>query len=211
MTDTLKVIQLELGDMANYSYLVADTQRGEAAIIDPQDDIAPFLKAAEKDSLKITAVLLTHGHYDHVGGAEALAARFNIPVYLSEHEASFYTPRCRNMKRTADGEKIVLGGISIECIHTPGHTPGCQCFLMNGHLFTGDTLFVDAVGRTDLPGGSSAVLFKSLQRIKRLPDATIIWPGHNYGAVSHQTLLRLKEDNPFLASDDERMFRDFLG
>ena len=154
-----------------------------------------------------TSIVNTHGHYDHVVGVD----KVDGPVYLSDKEAASYTPQVKNYMRTKDGEKISLGSFAVECVYTPGHTPGCQCFLVDGNLFTGDTLFIDAVGRTDFPGGSSAVLFKSLQRIKKLPDTTMIWPGHHYGAVPHESLGRLKQHNPFLICEDVEEFEGYLG
>ena len=211
MTENLLITQLELGDMANFTYIIADKNTREAAVVDPSDDTDAILTAAQKDNLTIIAVLLTHGHYDHVGGADKLAGDFKIPVYLSKHEFFAYIPKCRNLTRTADGEKIKIGELSAEVLDTPGHTPGCQCFLVEGNLFTGDTLFIDAAGRTDFPGGNSSTLFKSLARIKTLPDTTMIWPGHNYGAVSHATLGVLKNKNPFLAAHDEQDLQNSLG
>jgi glyoxylase-like metal-dependent hydrolase (beta-lactamase superfamily II) len=193
------IVQLELGPLANYNYLLGDRATGEAAIIDPSDQAAPLLEELKKHQLKLSAVLLTHGHYDHVGGVKELTKKLAIPVYLSEHESLFYTPRCKGLARTGDGEKIMVGSLEVECLHTPGHTPGCQCFLAAGNLFTGDTLFIDAIGRTDLPGGNARDMVKSLQRIKTLPDDTIIWPGHHYGEPAHEKLGELKLSNPYLA------------
>ncbi len=193
--------------MENFTYIVGDKEAGVAFVVDPsapQEGILPALKA---EKLELRGVLLTHGHYDHVVGVEQV----DVPVYLSAAEAPFYTPKVKQFIRTVNAQKIVLGAFTIECLHTPGHTPGCQCFLVDGNLFTGDVLFVDAVGRTDLPGGSARVLFKSLQRIKELPGTTMIWPGHHYGASSHGTLERLKEHNPFLRCEDIKEFEGYLG
>jgi glyoxylase-like metal-dependent hydrolase (beta-lactamase superfamily II) len=200
----LIIRQFELGPLANYNYLLGDRDTGAAVIIDPSDEVAPLLEELKKNQLKLSAVLLTHGHYDHVGGAADLAAEHDIPVYLSEHEAPFHTPRCKNLTRTKDGEKIKVGSLVVECLHTPGHTPGCQCFLVEGNLFTGDTLFIDAIGRIDLPGGNARAMVKSLQRIKLLPDDTVIWPGHHYGEPAHEKLGVLKRGNPYLADNSEK-------
>lgn len=200
MAQNISVIQLQLGDMANFTYIIADKDTRNAAVVDPADDTDAILTAAQKSDLAITSVLLTHGHYDHVGGADNLAGQFNIPVYLSKDEFFAYIPRCRNLTRTGEDTKIMIGGIEAAILATPGHTPGSQCFLVEGNLFTGDTLFVDAVGRSDLPGGNSRTLLKSLDRIKALPDTTIIWPGHDYGDVTHAALGVLKKTNPYLAT-----------
>ena len=208
--NNLSITQLELGDMANFTYIIADKNSRKAAVVDPSDDTNAILKATQKDNLEITSVLLTHGHYDHVGGADKLASQFNIPVYLSKDEFFAYIPKCRNITRTNEETTIPIGALNVKILATPGHTPGCQCFLIEGNLFSGDTLFIDAVGRTDFPGGNSSTLFKSLARIKQLPDSTMIWPGHNYGAVSHATLGVLKKQNPFLATEHKQDLQDFL-
>lgn len=208
MRKDLYVQQLQLGSMENFSYLIGDKSTGDAAVVDPHDDTPAIETAAAKAGLKVTSVLLTHGHYDHVGGLKYYADKLGLPVYLSKDEFMLYIPRCKTLKRIADGEKISVGTLTVACIHTPGHTPGCVCFLVEENLFTGDTLFVEAIGRTDLPGGDASTIFKSLQKIKTLPDTTVVWPGHNYGATPNATIKELKATNPYLACPSEK---DFLG
>lgn len=203
--------QLEIGQMANFNYIVGDPETGKAACIDPGDETDILLAEAHKEKLEIVAILLTHGHYDHVGGVNELCAQLAIPAYLSRHEANHYTPDCKRLLTVLDNEKILIGNLTFECIHTPGHSPGCQCFYAAGHLFTGDTLFIDAIGRTDLQGGNTQQIFHSLQRIKRLPGSTEVWPGHNYGAYSHQNLSALCRNNPYLACDSLEVFMEMAG
>lgn len=205
MKNNPTIIQLELGDMANFSYIIGNKDAGVAAVVDPNDDTAAINAAAWKEGLTITMILLTHGHYDHVGGVGYYDER-RVPTCLSAQEFPVYVPPCRHLKRITDKEIIKVGGLSIECLATPGHTPGGMCYLVNGNLFTGDTLFVNAIGRTDFPGGKARDLFNSLQRLKQLPDNTIIWPGHNYGEVSHAPLKALKTGNPYLACASEAEF-----
>ena len=199
--------QLPLGNMENFTYIVADKEAGDAFVVDPSGPLPLVLGELKAAKLVLKGVLLTHGHYDHVVDID----KVDVPVYLSDAEASFYTPGAKCFVRTKDGQEIRLGAFGVSCIHTPGHTPGCQCFFVDGNLFTGDTLFVDAVGRTDLPGGSSQALFESLQRIKALADTTMVWPGHHYGALPHDTLGNLKKNNPFLVCDDIGEFEGYLG
>jgi hydroxyacylglutathione hydrolase len=191
--------QFELGAMANYVYFIGCSETREVAIVDPGWDMTFLFKEATKKGYKITAVLLTHGHPDHIEGLEALLKRFDVPVYLSEQEAEFFMPECKNLQLTKDHEIISVGKIQIECLHTPGHTSGCQCYHIDNILLTGDVLFVDSCGRCDLPGGSSKAMYDSLYNIiLKLPDATVIYPGHRYGRKSFATLCELKTTNLYL-------------
>lgn len=192
---------IPIGPMANLAYFIADANTKKAVVIDPGWDIPKILSEAEKLELNIICGLLTHGHYDHADAADKLVQKLNIPIYINDEEIDIYLPECPNLKTFKDEEKIKVGNIEITCIHTPGHTPGCACFYVPGHLFTGDTLFVNACGRCDLPGGDEKTLQRSLQKIiKKFPPATIIYPGHAYGAHQTSTLGDQKRTNPFLQS-----------
>lgn len=195
----VKVHQLLLGDMANFSYVIIDQNSKQAVIVDPQDDIRVFIDIINQEKLNLKYILLTHGHYDHIGGADPLSTQYQAPVCLSALESHLYQVKTKNILKIQPNQILTLGDVEIFCLHTPGHTPGCQCFLVENNLFTGDTLFINAVGRTDFPGGNEKALFKSLDFIKTLPDETIIWPGHDYGEVRSNTLKNLKKTNPFLA------------
>ena len=161
------------------------------------DDINPVL----------LDLFLTHGHPDHVNGLAELQRTHDIPVYISKHEAPFYMPKCKNLIKVDDGEKLCVGKISFKCILTPGHTPGCQCFLYDQHLITGDTLFIDGCGRCDLPGGDPKEMYHSLYKtLMNLPDNTIIYPGHNYGPTPTDTISHQKESNSYLQCNDLKEF-----
>ncbi len=211
MIKNLYIQQLELGSMANFSYLVGDKSSGEAAVVDPNDDTPAIEAAAAKAGLKVISILLTHGHFDHTGGLKYYSNRLKLPAYLSDNESMLYVPSCKTLQRFTDHATISVGNLKIECLHTPGHTPGCTCYLLEGNLFTGDTLFVEAIGRTDLPGGSAPALFQSLQKIKQLPGDTMVWPGHNYGDTTCGRLQILKTENPYLACATEKDFLDLTG
>ncbi len=191
--------QMEMGPINNFLYFIGDKKSGEIAVVDPAWDV-DFLRAqAQKKGYKITCIFLTHGHPDHVNGLDDLLTTHNVPVYLSKQEASFYTPDCQNLVLVDDHDKLTVGQIEFECLHTPGHTPGCQSFKYQDVLLTGDTLFIDGCGRCDLPGGNAKTMYQSLSNvIMKLPDTTIIYPGHNYGPVAFATLAEQKRTNPYL-------------
>jgi hydroxyacylglutathione hydrolase len=196
-----------LGPMENYVYFIGCARTKEVAIVDPAWDLAFLRREAKQQGLTITAVLLTHGHFDHVEGLEELLRTHDIPVYLSSQEAGFYTPECPNLRRTADHEIIRIGQVEIECIHTPGHSLGCQCFRCGEILLTGDVLFIDGCGRCDLPGGSLKAMHNSLYKvILKLPDSLLVYPGHNYGDKPFATLSEIKKSNVYLQAADENDF-----
>ena len=190
---------MAVGPMENFIYFLGDAETRGIAVIDPAWDVNFLRSEAAKEKLKIVMVLLTHGHPDHVNGLDELLKAHNVPVYISEHEASMYTPRIKGLKKIKPNEKITIGNLEIECLHTTGHTPGCQCFLAKGHLISGDTLFIDGCGRCDLPGGNAKIMYQSLYNVvMQLPDSTLIYPGHNYGPVPYATLAEQKKTNPYL-------------
>lgn len=208
LVENLILEQIQAGPMENFSYFIGDAKTKEVALVDPAWELDGLCKRAEKNGYKITAVLLTHGHYDHSQGVEELLSYHNVPVYVSECETTFHLAGSKDVRYTKDKEKIKIGNIEIECLHTPGHTPGGQCFKCFDVLITGDTLFIDGCGRCDLPGSDVKAMFHSLFNcIKELPDSTIIYPGHDYGPVPYATLAEQKKTNPYLIAKD---MDDFL-
>ena len=191
--------QMEVGLMQNFSYLVGCEKTKECALIDPAWEPDRLLKAVEEKGMKFAAVLLTHTHFDHMEGLENLF-RLAGPqkIYVHEAEAANVDQFREQVTAIKDGTTIPIGALSIQCLHTPGHLPGCVCFRVGKFLFTGDTLFVNSVGRTDFPGSNPAEFQRSLDRLKALEDDVIVYPGHDYGPTPTSTIGRQKKENPYL-------------
>jgi len=201
---------MELGPMQNFVYLLGDTSKGEAAVVDPAWEIPLILQEAEKASLKITTVLITHTHQDHVNGLEEMVEKTDARVFVNKKEAGVLKAVLPNVKRIESGEETYLGNFRVQFIHTPGHTPGSQCFYIEDRLIAGDTLFIGSCGRFDLPGGHAGDMFWSLtHRLMRLPDSTILFPGHNYSAQPTSTMAHEKAHNPSLHFQSLESFLQF--
>ena len=201
--------QMEVGPMENFIYFVGDKSTNEIAVIDPAWDTHHLLEEAKKNNLKIKAAFVTHGHFDHTNGVEELLKHLDIPVYINEEEAKFFNFSWgkENVKKTKSGDAIKIGNIEIQFIHTPGHTPGSQCFLVNNNLVSGDTLFINGCGRCDLPGGNVEQMFDTIyNKLMKMNDDTIIFPGHNYADKKHDTIKNQKTSNPFMQYDNLMSF-----
>lgn len=174
------VKQISVGPMLNLAYLLGDPDAHVCAAIDPGWEAGIILEEASKSGLEITHILLTHTHFDHTGALAELQSETGATVYVNALEAGEVEGKMP-LEKTGDGSRIRLGSIDIECLHTPGHTPGSQCFMACGCLFTGDTLFVEGCGRVDLPGSSPRDMSRSLARLRGLDPKLIVFPGHDYG------------------------------
>lgn len=201
--------QMELGPMANYVYLIGDPVTREAMVVDPAWNVQAILDELAKDDYKLKGMLITHGHPDHINGVEELMNKTNVPVYMHKDEVPWIKGWKESSIPTQNGDKIKIGNIEIQCIHTPGHTMGSQCFMCQSQMLTGDTLFIDGCGRTDLPGGNTEMLFDTFDRvIKKLPGETVIYPGHNYSPGKSDTLEHQKQTNPYLRASREDFLRN---
>jgi hydroxyacylglutathione hydrolase len=222
VNDRLYFKQLELGPMQNFVYLIGSAQTRKAAVVDAAWDIGEILRIAAADDLEITHAFVTHTHPDHVGGRFAgieiegvaeLLEKCKAKVVVHKTEAEFLkTLEPSDIIKAASGDKIDLGGIEIQLLHTPGHTPGSQCFLVDDRLVSGDTLFIGACGRVDLPGGDPEQMYDSLtQKLMALPDDTILFPGHNYSDHSTSTIREEKRTNPYLQFHSLKQFLGSMG
>jgi glyoxylase-like metal-dependent hydrolase (beta-lactamase superfamily II) len=188
--------------MVNFCYLIGDRTSGEAVMVDPAYDVAGLLALLEEDGMRCTGVLATHYHPDHVGGSMMgygiegvceLLERVQVPVHVQRDEAPWVVRAAgvgeAELVQHHSGDVVRVGEIDVELVHTPGHTPGSQCFSVAGRLVSGDTLFLDGCGRTDLPGGDPEQLYESLTgRLARFGDDTVLYPGHLYSPEPSATL-----------------------
>jgi glyoxylase-like metal-dependent hydrolase (beta-lactamase superfamily II) len=197
----------ELGPMENFVYLIEDRASGRAAVVDPAWDVAEILALARQRELRITDILLTHSHHDHINGIQDVLNGCDAQLHLLKAEARFWGS-CLDVPTLHHGGDIInLGETQIEVLHTPGHTPGSACYRVADQLISGDTLFVFGCGRCDLRGGDPEQMFHTLRDMQqRLPDNILILPGHNYAAKPRSTLGEQKQGNPFLHFEDPGRF-----
>lgn len=202
----MKVHQLEVGGMQNYTYVVEDEQTSEAIIIDPSWDLDLVLDVVEKNGLEVKYIVNTHHHFDHTTGNEAMAKRTGAKIV--QHKAS----TLKNDVTVSDGDKIKFGESELVVVHTPGHSKDSMCLVGDGKVFSGDTLFVGNCGRVDLPGGSASELYHSLfDTVCKLDDSLVMYPGHNYGSSATSTIGREKKTNFVLQPRTEAEFLEFMG
>ena len=207
--------QIPVGPMQNFVYIIGDESTKEAAVIDAGWDIGRIIETADNEKLKINKIILTHSHFDHVQKVQELADKTKADVYFHELEFDSIKKHIKNdstkIIKLKDNDEINIGKIKIKSIHTPGHTNGAICLLFDSKLITGDTLFVSAIGRTDLPGGDAIKLFGSLQKLKKLDDKTEIYPGHDYGETPSSTIGSEKRNNPYFMCKSKEEFLNIVG
>ena len=214
METKIKIVRIITGDYQVNTYIVSCVQTGHAVIIDPGGNPEKILSKVHENDLTVDSILNTHGHADHGLANNDLKATLNIPICIHNDDDTFFANPDIRLRiaqelglpiesqadvKLMDGDILKIGDIELKVIHTPGHSPGSVCFLVEGNLFTGDTLFVGDIGRTDLIGGSMSTLLRSIKdKIIPMPPNTIILPGHDYGETSTSTLAWEMKENPYI-------------
>jgi hydroxyacylglutathione hydrolase len=187
--------------MVNFAYLIGDTETGECVIVDPAYAAAELVERAALDGMTVVGALASHYHADHVGGTmmgfslrgiDELLDVVDVPIHINRHEREWVMKTTgvgeSSLALHEDGDVVRVGAIDIALLHTPGHTPGSQCFLVRNRLVSGDTLFLDGCGRTDLPGSDPSAMYHSLRRLAGLSTDTVIHPGHFYSPQESERL-----------------------
>jgi hydroxyacylglutathione hydrolase len=217
--------QSQLGPMANFVYLIGDSATKRAAVVDPAWDVDAILDVARRDGYEIDKILITHYHPDHLGGrmmghtiegAAQMLERAPAKIYINKHEAEGAKQVAglsdSDLVKVDAGDVFKVGELEVKFLHTPGHTPGSQCFLVEGNLISGDTLFVNSCGRVDLPGSDAEAMYYSLnQTLRNLDDSTVVYPGHAYAPESSTTIGQQKRTNMYMRFRDLDDFLDAMG
>ena len=211
--------------MANFIYLIGDRETRECVVVDPAWDVDSLLKIVAAEDMKLTGALVTHYHPDHVGGQvfgmdimglPQLMETHPVPIYVNKHEADGLRQvtgiSISDMKQMDSEERLQVGSLEISFLHTPGHTPGSQCFRVGDYLVAGDTLFLQGCGRVDLPGGNSEEMYHTLtRRLAKIQNEIILYPGHNYGEKGSAPLGEVRETNSYMQIESLADWRLMMG
>jgi len=212
MENRIYLRQAEIGPMANFIYIIGDPTTHKAAVVDPAWDVDAIINAVNRDGYEIDKILITHYHQDHLGGhmmgqniegAADMLAKVKAKVYLNKHEAEGARKVAglseSDIVKVDAGDVLKVGELDVKFLHTPGHTPGSQCFLVDGNLISGDTLFVNSCGRVDLPGSDPEAMYHSLNStLRNLDDDTVVYPGHAYSNEPSSTIGKQKRTNMYM-------------
>jgi hydroxyacylglutathione hydrolase len=203
----MKIIQMPVGEMDNFTYIIADENSKEAIVIDPSWEVERILARLNENQWKAKYIINTHTHFDHILGNEQLHKMTDAKIV--QHENS----TCDKHIAVSDGDKIMLGNIEILIVFTPGHSNDSICLIAdNKFLFSGDTLFVGNCGRADLPGSNPADLFDSLYvKFAKLDDSLVVYPGHDYGSEPTSTLKKERKTNHVLQARSKQDFVQMIG
>lgn len=212
-------------EMVNFIYLIGDRATGECVVVDPAWDVKGIVDLVEGDGMKLVGALATHFHPDHVGGdllgmamvegIKELLELQGLPIHCQRQEVE-WIHKWTGVSPTEltphdSGEVVSVGSVPIQLIHTPGHTPGSQCFLVADRLISGDTLFLDGCGRTDLPGGDEEEIHRSInERLAHIKDGTVLYPGHLYGRAPSASMGDTRANNYVFKIRGREDWRKFL-
>ena len=225
MTEQSELIieQIEIGPMQNFTYVVGSRSTREVVIVDPAWDVEALLARLDEQDYALAGALVTHYHPDHIGGSMGRNAIPGIAEMLEHAAVKIYAHKLEadgvrkitgisdtDLVKVESGDRLTVGQVDIEFLHTPGHTPGSQCFRIHNTLVSGDTLFINGCGRVDLPGSDKDDMFRSMAKLKALPDDTLLLPGHNYAHIPNATMADTKEQNPYLKVDDIDVWRQIV-
>ena len=212
-----EVIQIEVGLLQNFCEILYCPETREAAVVDPAWEVDRLLREADRLGVTIAKALITHGHHDHVEGVGALVARTGATVVINAREIDRVRGALAELgaagadaaviETIADRQTVAIGRRGLRALETRGHTVGGTCYLGDGYVITGDVMFVGGCGRTDFPGGDTAEMWRSLQRLAALPEETRVYPGHNYGTTPTSTIGREIRENPYLRCASFEEFR----
>ncbi|MBD0322462.1 MAG: MBL fold metallo-hydrolase [Aldersonia sp.] len=210
--------------MRNFAYLIGDRETGDCLVVDPAYAAGDLVDALEADGMRLSGVLVTHHHPDHVGGTmmgftlaglAELLERTSVPVHVNSHELQWVSGvtgiAASDLTGHEHGDKVAVGDVEIELLHTPGHTPGSQCFLLDGRLVAGDTLFLEGCGRTDFPGGDADEMYRSLQQLAKLSGDPTVFPGHWYSADPSASLSEVRKTNYVFRASSLEQWRMLMG
>ena len=210
--------------MVNFVYLIGDTQTRECIIVDPAYAVHEIAEIVEADDMNLVGALGTHYHPDHVGGKmmglsiegiSSLLERKEVPIHIQKSEMEWVTKTTgvssTHLTAHEGGDVVQVGEIAITLLHTPGHTPGSQCFLVDGKLVSGDTLFLEGCGRTDLPGSNPDDMYDSLNTLATLPNDTIVYPGHRYSDPAFLAMGQVRETNYVFKPTSKEVWLQWFG
>ncbi|HSD04413.1 MAG TPA: MBL fold metallo-hydrolase [Nitrosopumilaceae archaeon] len=201
----MKVHQLEVGEMQNFTYILEDEETHDAVVIDPSWDLQDVLQIIEKNNLKVNYIINTHYHFDHTIGNEFIVKATGAKII--QHKSS----TLKNDMTVSNGDKIKFGNLELAVFHTPGHSKDSMCLVGDGKIFSGDTLFVGNCGRVDLPGGDARELYHSLfDIVSKMDEKLVLYPGHNYGNSVTSTIGKEKKMNFVLQPRTEEEFVEFM-
>ncbi len=224
LQDELILEQIQIGPMQNFTYLVGSKATREVAVVDPAWDIKGLLNLIDERGYTLNSSLITHYHPDHCGGSFGQNNVEGVAELLEQRPVKSYVHKLEadgvkkvtgisdnDIVKVESGDTLKIGDIEVEFLHTPGHTPGSQCFKIKQTLVSGDTLFIDGCGRVDLPGSNSEDMYYSIQKLAALPDETLLLPGHNYSSVPHATMGDTKKHNTCMRIGDLETWKQLMG